>query len=213
MISDQNCYILIDFNGILGLIWEMRWGLIWETFFGGLPWEIFLGEMTWDTFSSFFASLRRPSAKNPGGKLPEILKVHFGLKMTAFWAMPWSAQHSSSLFWLTLYFARAFVVMCPTCISHNFATLFLAEGIIFGKVLFCWKCWFSLKHSFCINRLHMAALGEVLEAKCSYFDVLSFRCSPHPAQNIALYLKIVVFGALFLKKHFFMLSLPWNNSS
>ena len=54
----------------------------------------------------------------------------------------------------------------------------------------------------------MAALGEVLEAKCSYFDARSFMFSPHPAQNIALYLKIVVFGALFLKKHFFIWSLP-----
>ena len=50
----------------------------------------------------------------------------------------------------------------------------------------------------------MAALGKVLEAKCSYFDVLSFMCSPHPAQNITLYLKIFVCGALFLKKLFFI---------
>ena len=54
----------------------------------------------------------------------------------------------------------------------------------------------------------MAALGEVLQAKCSYFDARSFMFSPHPAQNIALYLKIFVFGALFLKKHFFIWSLP-----
>ena len=54
----------------------------------------------------------------------------------------------------------------------------------------------------------MAALGEVLQAKCSYFDARSFMFSPHPAQNIALYLNIFVFGALFLKKHFFIWSLP-----
>ena len=50
----------------------------------------------------------------------------------------------------------------------------------------------------------MAALAEVLEAKRSYFDPISFMFSPHPAQNIALYLKMCVFGALFLKKHFFI---------
>ena len=55
----------------------------------------------------------------------------------------------------------------------------------------------------------MAALGEVHEAKCSYVDARSFMLSPHPAQNIALYFKIFVFGAFFLlKKHFFIWSLP-----
>ena len=49
----------------------------------------------------------------------------------------------------------------------------------------------------------MAALGEVLEAKCSYFDARSFMFSPHPAQNIALYLKMFVFGAPFQKKTLF----------
>ena len=47
--------------GILGLIWGINfWGLIWDIFFG---------EMVWDSFVSIIcASLRRPSAKNPGGK-------------------------------------------------------------------------------------------------------------------------------------------------
>ena len=56
----------------------------------------------------------------------------------------------------------------------------------------------------------MAALGEVLQAKCSYFDAGSFMCSPHPAQNIALYPKILVFGALFLKKSLFHLEPSLN---
>ena len=38
----------------------------------------------------------------------------------------------------------------------------------------------------------MAALAEVLEAKCSYFDPLTFMCSPHPAQYIAFYLKMLI---------------------
>ena len=38
-----------------------------------------------DDFSSFVACLRRPSAKNPGGKRPsKILKVCFWLKMIYF---------------------------------------------------------------------------------------------------------------------------------
>ena len=56
----------------------------------------------------------------------------------------------------------------------------------------------------------MAALGEVLEAKCSYFDARSFMFSPHPAQNIALYLKIFVFGALFSEKTLFHLEPSLN---
>ena len=54
------------------------------------------------------------------------------------------------------------------------------------NVDFCQACLFSK------TRLHMAALGEVLEAKCSYFDARSFMFSPHPAQNIALYIKILI---------------------
>ena len=81
-------------------------------------------------------------------------------------------------------------------------------GDFWEKLFFAENVDFLLNHSFCKNRPHMAALGEVLEAKCSYFDARSFMFSPHPAQNIALYLKILVFGALFLKKHFFIWSLP-----
>ena len=62
--------------------------------------------------------------------------------------------------------------------------------------------------SFCKKRPHMAALGEVLEAKCSYFDAPFFHVFTPPCQNIALYLKILICGALFLKKHFFVWSLP-----
>ena len=81
----------------------------------------------------------------------------------------------------------------------------ISEKLVFEPFL---KSWFSLKKSFCKNRPHMAALGKVLEAKCLYFDVLSFMCSPHPAQNIALYIIIFVFGVFFLAKTLFHLEPP-----
>ena len=56
----------------------------------------------------------------------------------------------------------------------------------------------------------MAALAEVLEAKCPCFDPLSFMFSPHPAQNIALYVMMMIFGALFSEKALFHLEPSLN---
>ena len=56
----------------------------------------------------------------------------------------------------------------------------------------------------------MDALANAPEAKYSYFDARSFMFSPHPAQNITLYLKIWIFGALFLKKTLFHLEPSLN---
>ena len=49
----------------------------------------------------------------------------------------------------------------------------------------------------------MEALAEVLEANCSCFYHISFVFSPHPAQNIALYLKIVGIWSPFSEKALF----------
>ena len=81
-------------------------------------------------------------------------------------------------------------------------------GDFWENLLFTKNVDFLSNVSFCKKRPHMAALGEVLEAKCSYFDARSFMFSPHPVQNITLYLKMCVCGGLFLKKHFFIWSLP-----
>ena len=56
----------------------------------------------------------------------------------------------------------------------------------------------------------MAALGKVLEAKCSYFDVLSFMFSPHPAQNTTLYLKMLGIWSPFSEKALFHLEPSLN---
>ena len=56
----------------------------------------------------------------------------------------------------------------------------------------------------------MAALAEVLEAKCSYFDPLSFICLPQPVKNITFYVKIVVFGTSFHEKVIFHLEASLN---
>ena len=48
----------------------------------------------------------------------------------------------------------------------------------------------------------MAAMAEVLEAKRSYFDYLSFTFSPHPAQIITFDIKAFIFGALSAKTLF-----------
>ena len=53
---------------------------------------------------------------------------------------------------------------------------------------------------FCKSQPHMAALAEVLEAKCSYFDSLSFMCSPQPAQHITFYCKMLIFSIPFSEK-------------
>ena len=42
----------------------------------------------------------------------------------------------------------------------------------------------------------MAALAKVVEAKCLYFDPLSFMFSPQPVKIIAFYVKTFVFGIL-----------------
>ena len=52
--------------------------------------------------------------------------------------------------------------------------------VIFGK------SHVSVKNIFCKNRPHMAALAEVLEAKCSYFDPLSFMFSPQPVKKYSM---------------------------
>ena len=46
----------------------------------------------------------------------------------------------------------------------------------------------------------MAALAEVLEAKCLYFDNLPFMFSPQPVKHIAFYVKLFVFGTSFYEK-------------
>ena len=57
--------------------------------------------------------------------------------------------------------------------------------------MFHWKCRLFLENYFCTSWSHMAALANRYEAKHSYFDNLSFMCSPQPDQNVTLYLKIV----------------------
>ena len=59
----------------------------------------------------------------------------------------------------------------------------------------------------------MAALAEVLEAKCSYFDPLSFIFSPQPVKDIAVYVKTFVFGTSFHEKVIFPLEAPLNQFS
>ena len=54
-------------------------------------------------------------------------------------------------------------------------------GHFWKKILFGQNVDFVLNVSFCKNQLHMAALGEVLEAKSAYFEAFSFMGSPHPA--------------------------------
>ena len=56
----------------------------------------------------------------------------------------------------------------------------------------------------------MAALAEVLEAKCSYFDPLSFMFSPQPVNNITFYVKILILGTPFHEKVFFHLEASLN---
>ena len=56
----------------------------------------------------------------------------------------------------------------------------------------------------------MAALGEVLEAKCSYFDPLSFMFSPQPVKHIAFYVKIFVFATSCHEKTTFPLEASLN---
>ena len=48
-----------------------------------------------------------------------------------------------------------------------------------------------------------SASGKMLVFRCTFFQVFTPPCSKHTP-----YLKISVFGALFLKKHFFIQSLP-----
>ena len=57
-----------------------------------------------------------------------------------------------------------------------------------------------LNEYFCWSRPDMAALAEVFEATCSYFDPLSFMFSPQPVKHIAFYVKMFVFGTYFHEK-------------
>ena len=66
--------------------------------------------------------------------------------------------------------------------------------LIFAKIVVQQKSSFFVGNSFCESRPHMAALAKVTEAKCSYFDPLSFMCSPQPDENIAFRFKILVFS-------------------
>lgn len=68
----------------------------------------------------------------------------------------------------------------------------------------------SLENYFCNSRPHMAALANPSEAKCSYFDPLSFMCSPKLDQNIALYLKMLTSTPVFLTNTLFHLEPSLN---
>ena len=56
----------------------------------------------------------------------------------------------------------------------------------------------------------MAALAEVLEAKCSHFDPFSFMFSPQPVKHIAFHVKIFVFGTSFHEHVIFHLEASLN---
>ena len=56
----------------------------------------------------------------------------------------------------------------------------------------------------------MAALADPSEAKCLYFDLLSFMFSPKCCQNIALYLEMFTSPTGFLKKTIFHLEHSLN---
>ena len=56
----------------------------------------------------------------------------------------------------------------------------------------------------------MAALAEVLQAKCSYSDPLPFMFSPQPVNNITFYVEICVFGTACHAKVVFHLEASLN---
>ena len=56
----------------------------------------------------------------------------------------------------------------------------------------------------------MAPLAKVLEAKCSHVDPLAFMFSPQPVKDIALYVKIFVFGTSVHEKVFFHVEASLN---
>ena len=73
----------------------------------------------------------------------------------------------------------------------------------FGKKYFPVKILICVENSVCESWPYMAALAKVTEAKCAYFDPLSFMCSPQPDEDIAFCFKMFVFGTPFLDKTLF----------
>ena len=56
----------------------------------------------------------------------------------------------------------------------------------------------------------MTALANLYEAKCSYFDPLSFISSPQHVNNIAFYINILICGTPFHEKVVFHLEATLN---
>ena len=56
----------------------------------------------------------------------------------------------------------------------------------------------------------MAALAEVLETKCSSYDLPSFMLSPQPVKHMAFCVKSFVFGTSFHEKVIFHLEASLN---